>query len=73
MTKAFKCVDIGFDCGYETTAETDEEMMEKVGAHAKEVHDLDPIPPRDCGEGQSRDSHSLVTRIDSLGDGPSGI
>ncbi len=45
MTMSFKCVDIGYECGYETMAESDEEMMGKVAEHAKQVHDLDPIPP----------------------------
>ncbi|MFQ6012826.1 MAG: DUF1059 domain-containing protein [Thermoplasmata archaeon] len=45
MTKAFKCADIGFDCGYETTAESDQEMMEKLARHAQDVHDMATIPP----------------------------
>ena len=45
MTKAYKCADIGLDCGYETTAESDQEMMEKLARHAQDVHDMAPIPP----------------------------
>ncbi len=41
MTKAYKCADIGLDCEYETTAESDQEIMEKIARHGQDVHDLD--------------------------------
>ncbi len=45
MTKAINCADLGMDCGFRATAETIEELMGKVSAHAKEVHDMESIPP----------------------------
>ncbi len=33
------------DCGFTATAETTEELMEMVAEHAKDVHDMEPVPP----------------------------
>ncbi|HJJ22784.1 MAG TPA: DUF1059 domain-containing protein [Nitrosopumilus sp.] len=38
MTKSISCADVGSDCGWSTTAETEEELMKKVAEHAKEEH-----------------------------------
>jgi predicted small metal-binding protein len=45
MAKEFVCRDIGMDCGFKTSAKTEEELMPKVMEHAKAAHQLDPIPP----------------------------
>ncbi|MFQ5837654.1 MAG: DUF1059 domain-containing protein [Thermoplasmata archaeon] len=45
MAKMVKCEDIGFDCGYEATAETSEDLLGKVAEHAKAVHGMESIPP----------------------------
>lgn len=50
MTKSFKCIDIGLDCGYETMAESDEEMMGKIAKHARDVHGMQTIPPEIAGK-----------------------
>ena len=44
MGKSLVCRDLGFDCGFEVTADNDEAILEAAGAHAKEVHDLDATP-----------------------------
>ena len=45
MTKSISCADVGSDCGWSATAETDEELMGKVAEHAKEEHkDLEVTP-----------------------------
>jgi len=45
MTKSISCADVGADCGWSTTAETEEELMSKVAQHAKEEHkDMDVTP-----------------------------
>ncbi len=44
MTKVVHCRDIGFDCEGVVRAETEDEVLEKVAQHAKEVHDMDSIP-----------------------------
>ena len=44
MTKSMSCADVGAtDCGWSATAETEEELMVKIQAHAKE-HGHDQIP-----------------------------
>ena len=40
----FKCRDIGMDCGFKAKARTEGELMKHIAAHAKEVHNLDPVP-----------------------------
>jgi predicted small metal-binding protein len=45
MTKSISCADVGSDCGWSTTAKTEEELMKKVAEHAKEEHkDLKVTP-----------------------------
>ena len=45
MTKSISCTDAGFDCGWSATAETEEELMNKVAEHAKADHkDLEITP-----------------------------
>jgi predicted small metal-binding protein len=38
MTKSISCADVGADCNWSTSAETEEELMKKVSIHAKEDH-----------------------------------
>jgi len=45
MTKSISCADVGSECSWSTTAETEEDLMSKVSQHAKEAHkDLDITP-----------------------------
>jgi predicted small metal-binding protein len=45
MTKSISCADAGADCSWSTTAETEEEIMNRVAQHAKEDHpDLEVTP-----------------------------
>ncbi len=45
MTKSISCSDAGKDCGWSATAETEEELMNKVAEHAKVDHkDLEITP-----------------------------
>ncbi len=45
MTKSISCADAGSDCGWSATAETEEELMNKVAEHAKAEHkDLEITP-----------------------------
>ena len=45
MTKSISCSDAGYDCGWSATAETEEELMNKVAEHAKAEHkDLEITP-----------------------------
>jgi predicted small metal-binding protein len=43
MAKVLECSDVGFDCGFEARADTEEELMKKVAEHAAEVHDMTEI------------------------------
>ncbi len=38
MTKSISCAGAGADCAWSATAETEDEIMEKVAQHAKEEH-----------------------------------
>ncbi len=45
MTKSISCADAGSDCGWSATAETEEELVNKVAEHAKADHkDLEITP-----------------------------
>ena len=43
--KVIHCKDVGFDCGYVAKATTEDELLQKVAAHAKEVHNVDEVTP----------------------------
>lgn len=45
MAKELRCADVGMDCDFVTRAETTEELMGKVAAHASEVHGIDEVTP----------------------------
>jgi len=45
MTKSISCADAGKDCGWSATAETEEELMNKVAEHAKADHKDMEITP----------------------------
>jgi len=44
MAKVVRCRDVGFDCDGAVRAETEEEALKKVVAHAKTVHNIDAVP-----------------------------
>jgi len=43
--KIVRCRDIGFDCEGVVRAETEEEVLAQVAAHAKAVHNIETVPP----------------------------
>jgi predicted small metal-binding protein len=43
MTKIVYCRDIGFDCDGVVRAETEEEALRLVAAHAKTTHNLETV------------------------------
>ena len=43
MPKVVHCRDLGFDCDGVVRAETEEEALEQVAAHAKSVHQLETV------------------------------
>jgi predicted small metal-binding protein len=45
MTKVVRCRDIGFKCDGVVRAETEEEVLKQIAAHAKTVHNLETVSP----------------------------
>jgi len=45
MAKQLRCADVGMDCDYVATADSTDELMGKVVAHAKTVHGISEITP----------------------------
>lgn len=41
MAKSFRCRDAGVVCGAEVRGETEEDVLAKAVAHAREVHGVD--------------------------------
>lgn len=41
MAVEFRCADVGIACRATTTADTPEELVAKVVAHARETHDVE--------------------------------
>jgi predicted small metal-binding protein len=44
MTKTYTCRDVGVDCDWRARGKDEAEVMGKIREHAREEHDLDPIP-----------------------------
>jgi predicted small metal-binding protein len=40
MAKQLNCADVGFDCGAQINADTEEEVMAQAAEHAKSVHGM---------------------------------
>ncbi len=45
MSKSISCADVGANCSWSATADTEEQLMEKVAEHAKEEHKGMEITP----------------------------
>jgi predicted small metal-binding protein len=43
MAKVVRCRDVGFNCEGVVRAETEEEVLKQVAAHAKTVHNLEVV------------------------------
>lgn len=43
MTKVVNCRELGFDCDGVVRADTEEEALQQVAQHAKEVHDVNEV------------------------------
>ena len=53
MAKEMRCADVGMDCDFVARAETTEELMEQVAAHAAEAHGIIEVSEELAGEVQS--------------------
>jgi predicted small metal-binding protein len=45
MAKTISCRDVGVDCDFQATGETEDEVMAQCVEHAKSAHGMDQIPP----------------------------
>jgi predicted small metal-binding protein len=45
MPKTLCCRDVGVDCDFQATGETEEEILAQAAEHAKTAHGFDGIPP----------------------------
>jgi len=43
MAKVVRCRDVGFDCDGVVKAETEEEALKQVAAHAKTAHNVEKV------------------------------
>ena len=43
--KEFSCSQVFPDCDAKVQAETEDEVLQQVAAHARDVHGVDPVPP----------------------------
>lgn len=41
MTLEFRCADVGLACGDAVGAETEEELVERIAAHARDAHGVE--------------------------------
>ncbi|HET6517298.1 MAG TPA: DUF1059 domain-containing protein [Nitrosopumilaceae archaeon] len=44
MPKKFACGDVVEGCAWSTTAESEEELFQKISNHAKDTHNMTEIP-----------------------------
>jgi predicted small metal-binding protein len=44
MAKSICCRDVGVDCDFQATGETQDEIMAQVAAHARDAHGIGEIP-----------------------------
>lgn len=44
MSKVMKCREVGLDCDFVAQGDTEEQVMTKVAAHAKQDHGMQTIP-----------------------------
>ena len=45
MPKTLACRDVGMNCDFKTQGQTEEEVLKKVGEHARTEHKIDQITP----------------------------
>ena len=45
MVKTYTCRDVGVDCDWAASSETEEGLLEIIAEHAKNVHGMTEIPP----------------------------
>jgi predicted small metal-binding protein len=65
MTKVIHCRDLGFDCEAVVRAESEEEALAQVAAHAREVHGMEKISPEVVAHARSVMQDDDQTRVSS--------
>lgn len=41
MTLEFRCADVGLACGHTVEGESEDELVDRIAAHAREEHDVE--------------------------------
>jgi predicted small metal-binding protein len=45
MAKKLHCRDLGMNCDFEATGNTDEEILRQASAHARSAHQINDVTP----------------------------
>ncbi|MFQ5889179.1 MAG: DUF1059 domain-containing protein [Gemmatimonadota bacterium] len=45
MAKRISCADVGLECDFTVTADTEDELLQVVAEHARDVHGIEEITP----------------------------
>lgn len=45
MAKQLRCRDVGMDCDFEASGNTEEEVLKQASAHASSTHEITEMPP----------------------------
>ncbi len=45
MAKSFTCSDVGVNCNWSASSESNEDLLNKIKGHAKSAHNFEEIPP----------------------------
>jgi len=45
MPKELRCRDVGMNCDFEVRGNTEEEVLQKASAHARDAHQIKEMPP----------------------------
>ncbi|HEX6279298.1 MAG TPA: DUF1059 domain-containing protein [Pyrinomonadaceae bacterium] len=63
MPKTLSCRDVGVDCDWVATGETEEEIMAKTAEHARTDHGMNEIPPElaEKARGAIKDSQAAAS------------
>ena len=45
MEKSFTCSDLGVNCNWSASAGNNEDILNKIKGHVKDVHNFEEMPP----------------------------
>lgn len=50
MPKTYACIDLGADCGWDASGETEDDVIAKILVHAAKIHPEDELTPEVMAE-----------------------